>query len=113
MGKGDTNLGYDVHGVGHESIAAGFRGLARPERRIPEAFKIVEEVLVANGVVDFRWYKPRATDELCCYWDDHDTNVLWITASAVFVVNDVARVARPTRPTTWQKEAGTYVGWLL
>lgn len=113
MRKGDTNLRYEVHGVGLDSIRDGFRELTMPDHRRGEAFRIVAEILDVNNVVDFRWYKPPGTDELSCYWDGLEANALWITASDVHVVNDIGRVVRPARPTTWQKKGGAYVGWLL
>jgi len=40
-----------------ESIREGFVELGMPEHRRAEAYQIVSEVLAANQVVDFRWYK--------------------------------------------------------
>jgi hypothetical protein len=84
-----------------------------PEHRRAEAYRIVGEVLAANDVVDFRWYKTDGKSELVCYWDDQPANALWVTASEVHIPSDTARVMRPGRPVDWQKEDGAYVGWLL
>lgn len=113
MGKGDINRQYAVHGDDVESIREGFRELAMPEHRRADAFRIVGEVLAANQVVDFRWYKTDGTNELACYWDDQPVNTLWVTASEAHIPSDTTRVTRPDRPTDWQKEDGAYVGWLL
>ena len=117
MGKGDINRQYAVHGDDLESVREGFRVLGMPEHRRAEAFQIVDEVLAANQVVDFRWYKTDGHNELACYWDDQPANTLWVTASKVHIPSDTASVTRPERPTDWQKEgqeeAGAYVGWLL
>jgi hypothetical protein len=112
-GKGDANRRYRVHGDGLDSIRDGFAELAMPEHRRRDAFAIVNEVLRANEVVDFRWYKTEGKDELVCYWDEQPYNVLWVTASEVHIVSDTSRVRRPTRSVNWQKEDGAYVGWLL
>ena len=82
-GKGDANRRYAVHGDGLASIRDGFNELAMPEHRRAEAFSIVSEVLAANRVVDFRWYRTEVTNELACYWDDQPTNVLWVTPRPV------------------------------
>lgn len=109
-GKGERHKSYALHGDGLESIHAGFDDIGMPGERRGEAMKIISEVLDANGVQDFRWYKPPATDELACYWDSAAINMLWVTAGEVHV--DVT-TSRPPRPLTWQKQDGKYVGWLL
>ena len=112
-GKGDANRRYAVHGDGLASIRDGFNELAMPEHRRAEAFSIVSEVLAANRVVDFRWYRTEVTNELACYWDDQPTNVLWVTPSEVHIPAERGRVTRPPRPVNWEKEDGAYVGWRL
>ena len=112
-GKGDANKRYAVHGDGLDSIREGFDHLGMPDYRRGEAFRVVSEVLAANDVVDFRWYKTDGTNELACYWDDQPSNVLWVTSSEVHIPADRGRVQRPARAVNWQKEGGARVGWLL
>ena len=113
MGKGDANRRYAIHGDGLASIRAGLNVLAMPQHRRAEAFSIVSEVLGANRVVEFRWYKTDGHNELACYWDDQPTNVLWVTPRKVHIPAARGNVTRPTRPVTWEKDDGEYVGWLL
>lgn len=110
--KGDAHRGYAVHGDSVDTIRAGFDSIGMLAHRQAEAQSIVREVVEANGVVDFRWYKPDDTPELCCYWDDLDRNVLWVTVANVHIPMDRGPV-QPERPLTWSKEAGAFVGWLL
>lgn len=109
-GKGDKYLDYEVHGEGIDSIRSGFDELGMPPERRDEAFQIVREVLSANQVQTFRWYKTPGTNELACYWDDAPVNMLWVTVGEVHI--DVS-TPRPARSITWQKQGGQYVGWLL
>jgi hypothetical protein len=66
VGKGDQHRRYAIHGDGIDSIRAGFDEIAMPSERRNEAVKIISEVLDANDVQEFRWYKTPGTDELCC-----------------------------------------------
>jgi hypothetical protein len=108
--KGDAYRRYPIHGNTVESLTEGFDALCMPESRRSQAMQIVREVLKANGVSVFRWYKTERTNELACYWDDADVNKLWITPTEVHVE---CRTPRPERALTWDKEGGKYVGWLL
>lgn len=110
--KGAVNETYEVHGNSIETIRRGFEAIAMPGHRHAEAGMIVHEVLEANKVVDFRWYVPPGTPEVCCYWDDQETNVLWITSANVAIPADKG-IARPRRALTWSKLDGAIVGWLL
>ena len=112
-GKGDANKRYRVHGDGVDSLSTGFHEIAMPEHRRGEALAIVREVVETNDVREFRWYRYEDKDELCCYWDDHAANVLWITANNVHVKADTSLVRRPQRTTTWRDRDGGCVGWLL
>lgn len=113
-GKGDANRRYRVHGDGVGSLVAGFDEIGMPPHRRVEALAIVRELVDANDVREFRWYKTEGKDELCCYWDDHQVNLLWITANNVHVTADTLLVRRPQRATTWREgRDGGGVGWLL
>jgi hypothetical protein len=113
-GKGDANKRYRVHGDGVDSLRAGFHEIGMPENRRGEARAIVREVVEANDVREFRWYKTEGKDELCCYWDDHAANVLWITPNNVHIKADTSLVRRPQRTATWREDRdGGGVGWLL
>jgi hypothetical protein len=108
--KGDLHRKYAVHGDGVESLRIGFGELGMLPSRQEAALAIARDVAQANGAAAFRWYKPPATDELCCYWDDAAVNQMWISTSEVHVA---AWTSRPDRPLTWQTEDRAYVGWLL
>lgn len=108
--KKDAYLEYDVHGEGVTSLRDGFAQIQMPPERWDEAIEIVTEVLNANGVSQFYWYKPPATNELCGYWDDADVNMIWVSPSDVHVH---ARTPRPPRATTMQRDEGNLIGWLL
>lgn len=108
--KGNKYLDYEIHGEGLDSIRAGFGELGMPLERRDVALRIIREVLDANGVQVFRWYKTPGTNELCCYWDDADVNMLWVTPGDVHIE---ASTPRPARPPNWQKQDGKYIGWLL
>lgn len=113
-GKGEANKRYRVHGDGFNSLTAGFQEIGMPEVRRGEALAIVREVAEANDVREFRWCKTEGKDELCCYWDNHEVNVLWITATNVHIRADISLVGRPQRTTTWREDRdGGGVGWLL
>ncbi len=109
-GKGSTYRNYPIHGDSLASIREGFAELAMPRERWDEAYKLLSEVLETNQVSVFRWYKTAGTNELSCYWDDASVNMVWVTAGDVHIAADTPR---PSRPTTWQKAGGSYVGWLL
>lgn len=102
---------YDVHGDGVENLREGLAEVGMEDSRRSAAVRLVEEVLEANGAVDFYWYKTSGKDELACYWDDLDKNVLWVTRSEVHVRADDP-VIRP-HPTNWRGRNGELVGWLL
>jgi hypothetical protein len=109
-GKGEHHRTYALHGDGIDSIHAGFDELAMPFERRNEAVEIISEVLAANHAQVFRWYKPPGTNELSCYWDDADVNMLWVTPAAVHID---ASTPRPARAPTLTKQDGKYIGWLL
>jgi hypothetical protein len=108
--KGEHHKTYAIHGDGIDSIRAGFDKLAMSAERRNEAIKIIREVLDANHVRVFRWYKTPGTNELSCYWDDADVNMLWVTPGDVHIE---ASTSRPARSPNWQKQNGKYIGWLL
>lgn len=110
--KGTANEAYEVHGNSVEVIRQGLEAIGMPAHRQAAAQAIVREVLEANQAVDFRWYVPPGTPEVCCYWDGHEANVLWITSATVYVPVDKG-IGRPARALTWRKQGGTHVGWLL
>lgn len=83
-----------------------------PAHRHAEAQSILREVIDANNVVKFRWYKPPSTPEVCCYWDDHETNVLWVHAGSISFPAD-KEIARPARAPTLSKDGGSILGWSL
>jgi hypothetical protein len=112
-GKCDANKRYRVHGDGVDTLAADLDEIRMAEPRLSEALAIVREVDAANGVRSFRWYKYESKDELCCYWDGHMANVLWITPTNVHIQADSALVRRPNRTVTWRDRDGVCVGWLL
>ena len=111
-GKDDTYRSYEVHGDSVESLRNGFEAIGMPAHRQAEAQAIVREVLQANQVVNFRWYVPPATREVCCYWDTQKKNVLWVNAATVSILAE-EEIDRPTRALTWSKQDGLIVGWLL
>ncbi len=111
--KGNRNHKYTVHGDGIDTLRQGLIALDMPTSRQAEALAIVRDVFEANSVTDFRWYKPAITNELACYWDDAEQNLLWVTVSEVHVFADETLVKHPQRPVNWQKEEGVYVGWML
>lgn len=112
-GKGDANKRYRVHGDGVESLWTGFEEIGMPEHRRSAALAMVREVVDANNVREFRWYKTEGKDELCCYWDDLALNVLWISANNVHFKADESLVRRSPRTTDWVEHDGSAVGWLL
>ena len=89
-------MSHLIHGDGLESIRTGFDELAMPSNRRNDAYALVAEVLKVNEAVVFCWYKTKGTEELACYWDDHETNVLWVTVGHVHIQKDSASVRRPT-----------------
>lgn len=111
-GKGDTYRSYEVHGDSVDGLRDGLLAIGMPTHRHVEALAIVAEVVQANDVVDFRWYIPPVTQEVCCYWDAHERNVLWINQATVSIRAD-GGIARPTRALTWNKQEGQIIGWLL
>lgn len=110
--RNDRYQDYEVHGAGISSLPAGLAHLTMTAARREAAQNLVAEVLVRNDADKFVWYMPPATPELACYWDGAPTNLLWITNSEVHVKAD-GPVTLPDRPTTWSKQDGGYVGWLL
>lgn len=112
-GKRDQNQRYEVHGDSIASLSRACAEIGMPEYRRSTAVEIVREVLAANGGVDFYWYVPPATDEVCCYWDDAEQNELWINPGEIHISSDEARTKRPERQLTYSKQDGAYVGWLL
>lgn len=111
--KGDKHLGYPVHGTGLASIREGFVAINMPEHRRDDAYKLVGEVLAANHATTLRWYLVDSTQELCCWWDDHERNVMWVRSHEVHIDADETLVTRPPRSTTYHRSDGDYVGWLL
>ena len=111
--KGTHDETYEIHGNGLETLGDGFDALGLARNRREEALRLVTSVFEADDGRCFRWYKTAGTNELSCYWDGKNQNVLWITNTEVHVLADEAIVRRPDRTTTWQKEAGKYIGWLL
>lgn len=112
-GKRTQNWSYAVHGEGISSLTPGFDEIGMPAHRRTAAVEIIREVLTANGASDFYWYKPPATEELCCYWDDATRNLMWINAGELHVISEPSIVALPARPVTYRKQDGDLVGWLL
>lgn len=112
-GKRDQNQKYKVHGEGISTLGRGFDEIGMPEYRRSTAVTIVQEVLAANDAIDFYWYVPPATEEVCCYWDDAEKNQLWINPGELHVEKDDLRITRPARPVTYSKQNNDYVGWLL
>jgi hypothetical protein len=108
----NRNRKYDFYGDDLASIRLGFGDIAMAQDRREAAYEIVAEVVQANGANSFRWYKP-SKDELACYWDHHETNVLWVSPSEVHTVNDASRIVLPLRPTDFVRRDGKEVGWLL
>lgn len=111
--KGDKHLEYSVHGTGLASLHDGFDAIKMPAHRSGDALAIAGEVLTANKANTFRWYLVESTQELCCWWDDHEHNVMWIRSHEVHIPADESVVARPARAITYQRSDGDYVGWLL
>ncbi len=111
--KGDTNKRYEIHGDSLTTLRTAFTEIVMPEHRHSEAAAIISEVLTANAVQEFHWYKTPGTAELACYWDQAPQNLLWITATEVHIPSDETKVKRPTRSINWDKQNGAYVGWLL
>jgi hypothetical protein len=111
-GSGDRYLSYDVHGSGVESLAEGLANLAMAPARQRAAKEIVGELLTLNSAERFVWYLPPATPEVCAYWNDAPTNLLWITNVGVHLKRD-GPVTPLARPITYEKQDGDYIGWLL
>jgi len=80
-----TQRSYDVFGADVESLREGFAHIHMPPERWDAAVGIVREVLVANDVSQFYWYKPPRTAQLCGYWDDAEVNMIWISPSEVHI----------------------------
>jgi hypothetical protein len=76
------------------------------------ALAIVTEILEVNDGRRFVWYVPPSTPEVCSYWDDAPTNLLWITNAGVHLKRGGPVDLLP-RAITYQKQDGDYVGWLL
>lgn len=112
-GKRESIQQYEMHGHEVASLGRGFDELGMPTYRRATAIEIVHEVLEANKASDFYWYKPPATDELCCYWDDAELNLMWINSGELHVRNDPASVVMPPRPITYTRTDNELVGWLL
>lgn len=110
--RGDRYLTYEMHGSGVDSLPAGLAHLAMTTTRQRAAQDLVAEILALNGGDQFVWYIPPATPELSCYWGGAPTNLLWITNVGVHIKTDGPVVPLP-RPTTYEKQGGDYVGWLL
>lgn len=110
--RADRYLNYKIHGEGISSLPAGLSHLVMVTARQQAAQSLAAEVLACNDGDDFVWYKTKSTPELACYWDGAPTNLLWITNSEVHVKAD-GPVVLLNRPTTWSKQEGEYVGWLL
>ena len=108
--KGDIHLTYRVHGSGLSSLVEGFSHIGMPEHRRKEATAIISEILDANGVGVFRWYKTDSLNELCCYWDDAAANMMWVGPGQIHIKSTTPR---PSRAITWTKAGGNEVGWLL
>jgi len=108
--KGATHREYDVHGDDVESLRAGFAQIQMPTERWNAALEIVREVLVANDVAQFCWYKPPTTAQLCGYWDEAEVNMIWISPSEVHIN---ALTPRPQRAPNLHRADGAEVGWLL
>lgn len=112
MASGDRYLSYDVHGSGIGTLPEGFAHLAMAPARQRAAQQIVAELLKLNKAKRFVWYVPPATPEVCSYWDEAPTNLLWIHSAAVVIKRD-GPVTPLERPTNYRKQDGDYVGWLL
>ncbi len=110
--KGDAYRSYEVHGDSVETIRQGFEAIGMLGHRQAEAEANVREVVTANEVVDFRWYLPPGTPEVCCYWDEQEKNVLWVNSATVSILAE-EEIVRPARSLTWSKQRGAIVGWLL
>ena len=108
--KADKHLQYAVHGDGLGSLRGGLIAIRMPEMRRAAAIEIVRHVTESNNARAFRWYKTDGKDELCCWWDNHESNVMWIWQNHVHLKTEA--VSLPPRPTTWVGEDG-HVGWLL
>lgn len=108
--KGNAYLDYEVHGDDVKSLRDGFAHIQMPLERWDAALGIVQEVLVANDVAKFCWYKPPATNQLCGYWDDAELNMIWISPSEVHIS---AQTPRPQRAPTTHRDGGAEIGWLL
>jgi hypothetical protein len=108
--KGDAHRSYLVHGDGLDSISTGLIAIRMPEHRRHVALALTREVARVNHARHFRWYKTPGKDELCCWWDEHEANVLWVWQGNVHV--KPGAVTAPTRPTDWIGHDG-HVGWLL
>lgn len=113
MEKRTANEDYDIHGNGVRSLIDGFEALRMPESRRAAVLDLVRAVVDVNQATGFRWYKTDGTDELACYWDGAHRNTLWITRSEIHMRKDEDVAKRPPIPTTWQKDGGHFVGWLL
>lgn len=112
MASGDRYLSHDVHGSGVGTLPEGFAHLAMAPARQRAAQQIVSELLELNNAKRFVWYIPPATPEVCSYWDDAPTNLLWITNVGLHVKRG-GPVKPLSRPITYQKQDGDYIGWLL
>lgn len=108
--KANKNIDYEFHGNDVDSMRVGFEQIGMPNFRWEEAGVIVKEVLEANAVRSFYWYKVANTDELACYWNDATKNLLWVQRHEVHVLKEVVL---PARPIDYVKSDGELVGWLL
>lgn len=105
-----TNI--EAEGTDFPSLLEGFSCIGMPPERRSAARALVEEVAKLNGANDFHWYKPAGSNELSCYWDASDVNLLWIGPGHVHIRAD-GPVIRPDRPIDWRKAEGEWVGWTL
>lgn len=92
----------EAEGNDFPSMLQGFSCIGMPPERRSAARALVEEVAKSNAVRDFHWYKPAGSNELSCYWDGSDVNLLWIGPGHVHVRAD-GPVVRPDRPVDWRR----------
>ena len=101
-----------MSGNDFSSLLEGFSAIGMPAHRRSVARALIEAVAESNSVVEFHWYKSAGSNELCCYWDGSEVNLLWIGPGQVHVRAD-GPVVRPSRPIDWRNSEGTLVGWTL
>ena len=108
----ESTTDVEASGTDVPSILRGFAFLGMLPKDQSVARALVDEIVERNSVKRFEWYKPAGTNELACYWDGSQVNLMWITPGHVHVRAN-GPVVGPERPADWSKANGEWVGWTL